>query len=194
MCMKKERLIEIGTELFGEKWQAPLGRLLRLNQSTVWRWAKGRAPISEHTAMLLELFVSDPSLVQRFSSVEWYHLIDTTRERARLAVIIAVRMGLLEKHHCEQCEIRAGRPPKVQAHHDDYNRPLDVRWLCQKHHRGWHASNQAVDMRPDLSRMLPTELVELGARQHGLVVNEAKLKRWAKWRATYESKCPQEYY
>lgn len=25
-----------------------------------------------------------------------------------------------------------------QAHHEDYARPLDVRWLCFKHHRETH--------------------------------------------------------
>jgi len=42
-----------------------------------------------------------------------------------------------------------GRPPtcacgevcgaeNAQAHHDDYSRPLDVRWLCDTHHRQHH--------------------------------------------------------
>jgi ribosomal protein S27AE len=27
---------------------------------------------------------------------------------------------------------------KAQAHHDDYKKPLDVRWLCPKHHGEHH--------------------------------------------------------
>lgn len=27
---------------------------------------------------------------------------------------------------------------KVQAHHDDYAKPLEVRWLCRKHHDDHH--------------------------------------------------------
>ena len=34
---------------------------------------------------------------------------------------------------CEVCGI-----PESHAHHDDYSRPLDVRWLCEKHHKQLH--------------------------------------------------------
>lgn len=27
---------------------------------------------------------------------------------------------------------------KVEAHHDDYSRPLEIRWLCKKHHMELH--------------------------------------------------------
>lgn len=35
---------------------------------------------------------------------------------------------------CEVC----GRTRNVDAHHDDYAKPLDVRWLCRSHHRKLH--------------------------------------------------------
>lgn len=44
----------------------------------------------------------------------------------------AVRDGRAFPRPCEKC----GR--KAHAHHDDYDKPLDVRWLCPKHHKEHH--------------------------------------------------------
>ncbi len=44
---------------------------------------------------------------------------------ARNRLHAAVRDGRLEKQPCESCGNE-----KVHAHHDDYSKPLNVRWLC----------------------------------------------------------------
>lgn len=60
----------------------------------------------------------------------------------------ALKIGAIErKSHCEECgdtsTFKNGRSG-IEAHHDDYNNPLDVRWLCQKCHHEWHKKNKAV--------------------------------------------------
>lgn len=52
------------------------------------------------------------------------------RYAARTAVRNAIRSGRLSRLPCEVCG-----EARTQGHHDDYSRPLDVRWLCFKHHR-----------------------------------------------------------
>lgn len=51
---------------------------------------------------------------------------------AHIAVGNALRDGKLFRQPCEKCGKRA------QAHHDDYSKPLEVRWLCTTHHREHH--------------------------------------------------------
>lgn len=48
----------------------------------------------------------------------------------------AIRDGKLIKCPCEVCGSIS-----VQAHHDDYDKPLEVRWLCPIHHEEWHKEN-----------------------------------------------------
>jgi hypothetical protein len=55
------------------------------------------------------------------------------KNRARQMVLYAVRSGRLVPQPCEVCG-----SARTQAHHDDYSRPLDVRWLCFQHHREHH--------------------------------------------------------
>ena len=57
--------------------------------------------------------------------------------RAHTITSNAIRDGKLFKEPCEICsEVNA-----VHAHHDDYAKPLNVRWLCAAHHSQWHKSN-----------------------------------------------------
>lgn len=46
------------------------------------------------------------------------------------------RAGNLHQEPCEVCGSE-----KSVAHHDDYDKPLNVRWLCQAHHKQWHVKN-----------------------------------------------------
>lgn len=52
-----------------------------------------------------------------------------------MAVGAALKRGQLVKQPCEVCGTTEGR---IDAHHDRYDRPLEVRWLCRSHHIRWH--------------------------------------------------------
>lgn len=57
------------------------------------------------------------------------------RYQAHLTVEAALRRGELVRHPCEVCGTTEGR---IDAHHDDYDKPLEVRWLCRLHHVRHH--------------------------------------------------------
>ena len=58
---------------------------------------------------------------------------------ASLIVLNAVRSGkLVKEYKCQECGVDNVR---IHGHHDDYNHPLSVRWLCAKCHIAWHKLN-----------------------------------------------------
>ncbi len=46
-----------------------------------------------------------------------------------------IEKGKINKTPCEVCD-----NPIVECHHNDYNDPKDVKWLCKKHHKELHKS------------------------------------------------------
>ena len=54
---------------------------------------------------------------------------------ARNILTKAVRSGKIIR---QPCDVPGCRNTLAEAHHQDYSRPLDVRWLCVKHHREYH--------------------------------------------------------
>lgn len=54
---------------------------------------------------------------------------------AQIATRKAIKEGRLIRQPCEQCGATTGR---IEAHHEDYSKPLDVMWLCHKHHAQRH--------------------------------------------------------
>lgn len=55
------------------------------------------------------------------------------RRLARIKCYHAVESGKIKKDSCIVCGSM-----DVYAHHEDYNKPLDIIWLCMKHHCEYH--------------------------------------------------------
>ena len=57
---------------------------------------------------------------------------------ARRMLYNALRRGDVEKRKdCEKCHSKG----KIQGHHCDYSKPLEVNWLCRPCHNEWHRLN-----------------------------------------------------
>lgn len=53
----------------------------------------------------------------------------------------AIRDGVLSRPpECEKCKSKG----RVEAHHCDYTKPLDVMWLCTSCHKDWHTKNTPI--------------------------------------------------
>lgn len=74
---------------------------------------------------------------QSLEDLQKYRKKYPNKYRARRMVANAIKSKKLFKEPCEMC----GKAETVHAHHDDYLKPLNVRWLCATHHHQWHAKN-----------------------------------------------------
>lgn len=71
---------------------------------------------------------------------------ESARDEAHRQTRKALRVGeLVRPEHCSKCGARdrkldgASKYHTIHGHHDDYAKPLDVRWLCAECHRSFHA-------------------------------------------------------
>ena len=91
-----------------------------------------RGGLSYRVKARKEYAKTDSGKAAQARSVKTQKLLRPKQNKAREIVNNAVRDGRLEKWPCLVCGVKA------EAHHPDYDRPLDVVWLCNMHHRQAH--------------------------------------------------------
>lgn len=64
---------------------------------------------------------------------------DARRSKCHKAVAKAIRSGNLVRQNCERC----GNENSL-AHHEDYDKPLMVNWLCQPCHKQRHKELNSI--------------------------------------------------
>jgi hypothetical protein len=106
------------------------------NREHFREYERGRANLP-HRIEAREAYARTPEgrAAQARSTKAWASR-NSVKRKAQIACGNAIRDGRLIRQPCDVCgEVKA------QAHHDDYGKPLDVRWLCTKHHAEWHRHN-----------------------------------------------------
>lgn len=108
-------------------------RLHRIeNIDRVREYDRARANLPHRVAKRREIFES-------------YKVEQPLRRKAHIAVGNALRDGRLKKQPCAFCSQTEG----LEAHHHDYNRPLDVTWLCKPCHRKFHGLERMATYRDE---------------------------------------------
>lgn len=59
--------------------------------------------------------------------------------QAHAALRVAIRRGEIKRGRCAVCGSL-----RVDGHHADYSQPLQVIWLCRKHHQQLHAKQRGA--------------------------------------------------
>lgn len=83
-----------------------------------------------------EAYLARPDVKDRYAELSRLYRRDPAKRQKHLArwtAAHAVESGVLVRGPCEICG-----DPNTENHHDDYSRPLEVRWLCRTHHLRFH--------------------------------------------------------
>lgn len=108
------------------------------------RWQKHgdanyvRPPVAPRSARLPENISSPAELarIMGFSRQRAHQLLTKDKHNARVTVANAIKQGIIAKPpFCFRCGLRQD---DLEAHHWDYDRPLDVGWFCPKCHSAVH--------------------------------------------------------
>lgn len=102
----------------------------RLAQRRYRNSLKGKETDSRHRKNRKK---SDSFKKRRLEYTKRWRTRNPQKAKAHNAVVNALKSGKLVKKPCEIC----GKIPTV-AHHDDYSKPLEVRWLCRLCHIDIH--------------------------------------------------------
>ncbi len=65
--------------------------------------------------------------------VSRYNLKNKEKDMCHRRVSTSIRQGKLKSQPCEVCGNK-----KADAHHEDYSKPLDIKWVCRLHHMQIH--------------------------------------------------------
>ena len=68
-----------------------------------------------------------------------YYKKNAAIKKVQRQAYLALKRGVLKKQDCIICG-----NPKSEMHHENYDRPLEVIWLCPQHHRRRHLCPELV--------------------------------------------------
>ena len=63
-----------------------------------------------------------------------YRLRFPEKVKAHQILFYAVKKGKIKKSPCVDC----GATYRIQGHHPDYSKPLEIIWVCSIHHKNYH--------------------------------------------------------
>lgn len=99
---------------------------------------KARAMNPERVKARKDYLETDTGRGVKRKASEKYIQNNPKKRKAHIIIGNAVRDGKIVKaSRCEVC----GSDSALTGHHDDYDLPLEVRWLCAKCHIAWHKEN-----------------------------------------------------
>lgn len=111
-------------------------RIIRINPDRPWGWH-----ITNYAHYRM---IRTAEERREYHKNYWHKRKDKTGEekkiKARLELNKAIARGEIKRGKCEECGWHV-----TEGHHSNYEKPLDVRWLCVKHHEELHHSQPSLN-------------------------------------------------
>ena len=82
---------------------------------------------------------------------------------------------LIEKGELKRLPCAVCGKQKVIAHHEDYSRPTDILWLCEKHHKKYHDGK--IGLFKNKLWWNPSRLIPKKIRREGILKKYKELKK-----------------
>jgi len=76
----------------------------------------------------------DKNIEKRQAYARHYSVKHPEKRYAHSLVRRMIKAGTITRKPCFVC----GSENRIEAHHEDYNKPLEIIWLCHKHHMEIH--------------------------------------------------------
>ena len=112
-----------------------------VNLEKVREYDKQRAMLPHRVQARKEYIQTGQGKEARKRASENYHKKYPMKYAAHVITSNALRDGkLIPALNCSEC----GSENRIQGHHDDYTKPLEVRWICEPCHKAWHKVNEPV--------------------------------------------------
>jgi hypothetical protein len=112
-----------------------------LNLEKVKLEVKKRAKDPNRVASKKKYEQSEKGKLAKKRAMDSYKERYPMKRASHIMVGSALLTGKIVKPNCcSECN----SSKKIEAHHDDYTKPMELRWLCEKCHKEWHKHNKAI--------------------------------------------------
>lgn len=91
-------------------------------------------PCHKETCRKWEKSIKGKEWIRAAGKKKYKKIAKTQKRRAHEIVSRAIRTGKLKRENCQICSSSV----RVDAHHEAYDRPLNITWLCRPHHIARH--------------------------------------------------------
>lgn len=113
----------------------------KLNVEKKKEWCRNYANSKKGKAKSAKYLSTEYGKTVKLRASENYKKRYPLKVKANHFVAYAIECGnLIKPSVCSECKSES----KLEGHHDDYTKPLVIRWLCIPCHKQWHRKNKPV--------------------------------------------------